>query len=174
MEEKKPKDEEIIKALKFAIADEKNNDIGFWNEKYEWVGFSFKDVLDLINRLKDETQPKFGNWKVKFFKAQEEIERLTEENAERQKQVDGLKELAKIKLENEKNWCEIQTKQAVKDTKNSYTEKIKQAKCSMVVMIDEYKKVKEKETNDDLKNRWIGLICGLHKGLEIIKGVEVE
>ena len=132
-----------------------------------------------IERLKDEKYQVEQNLKqcengyeLELHTARFDMNINRERVAELQKQVDELKDICldcpyKLKFD------EIE-KQAVKDTKNSYTEKIKQAKCSMVVMIDEYKKVKEKETNDDLKNRWIGLICGLHKGLEIIKGVEVE
>lgn len=43
---------------------------------------------------------------------------------ELQKQVDELKERAKIDLENEKNWGKIQTKQAVKDTAKEILQKI--------------------------------------------------
>ena len=68
--------------------------------------------------------------KAKGYQKSEEIKWLTEENRKLnnewdntskycnklQKQVDELKELAKIKLEHERNWSKIQTKQAVKDT----------------------------------------------------------
>ena len=47
--------------------------------------------------------------------SQEFIDELANKNAELQKQVDELKERAKIDLENERNWGKIQTKQAVKD-----------------------------------------------------------
>ena len=105
--------------------------------------------LDIeCQKLKTENDelksPKFASWKIKFFKVQEEIERLTEEletkkkecreiaddyqemgtlyynetvkSTELQKQVDELKERAKIDLKNERNWSKIQIKQAVKDT----------------------------------------------------------
>lgn len=85
MEKKKLDNEEIVKALKFAIAQEKPNGIGYWNDKYEWVEFSMKDVFDLIHRLQAENEQLKCNsyttsWKGKFFEAKKEIERLTEEN----------------------------------------------------------------------------------------------
>ena len=49
--------------------------------------------------------------------------RIADLKIEHKKQVDELKERAKIDLENEKNWGKIQTRQAVKDTaKEIFTE----------------------------------------------------
>mgnify|MGYP003303183904 CR=1 FL=1 len=39
----------------------------------------------------------------------------------------------------------------------------------IIVTIDEYEVIKEKETNNSLKDRYIGIICGLKKALAIIK-----
>ena len=126
MEEKKLTDEEIIHDLEEFAKDTE-------------YGAIYKNALNLIHRLQAENETlkskKFGMWKVKFFKAQEEIERLTEENeyldmcgkqffadyqkcevenAELQKQVDELQDICldcpyKLKFD------EIE-KQAVKDT----------------------------------------------------------
>ena len=48
MEEKKLNGEEIISALKFAIAQGEPDGIGFWNNDMKWCEFSMCDVLDLI------------------------------------------------------------------------------------------------------------------------------
>lgn len=149
-------DEEIIKTLKFAIAQDEVECIGYWDEKYRWVECSMKDVFDVIQRLQAEKeelkQTKFGNWKVKFFKAQEEIERLTEretflENAwktslestqtveialkanrareeELQKQVDELKDIC-LDCPYKLKFDEIE-KQAVKDTATKYHDAVKE------------------------------------------------
>ena len=118
MDEKKLTDEEILKTLEEMASECPANFSG--------------SVLDLINRLQAEKEelkneyvkldlecqklqtenaelksPKFANWKVKFFKAQAEIERL------------------KIDIKNEKNWGKIQTKQAVKDTAKEIYDYIK-------------------------------------------------
>lgn len=78
IKEKKLTDEEIVKALKFAIAQGEPDGIGFWNSDMKWCGFSMRDVLDLINRLKEQCSKSSykDSWKNKFFKAQEEIEYL--------------------------------------------------------------------------------------------------
>lgn len=92
-------------------------------------------------RLKEEFDKELSEHEEFTKKAKAEIERLTEENGQlkgynsgleyeleiKQKQVDELKERAKIDLENEKNWGKIQTKQAVKDTaKEIYTDLLKE------------------------------------------------
>lgn len=127
MEEKKLTDEDIIRALE-------NKSMGYGAGI---VGDLYQLTLDLIQRLQAENEelksPKFGNWKVKFFKAQEEIKRLTKENnyqtkralvaegrveklssenAELQKQVDELEqrylEESKERLEFEQRYKKIQ------------------------------------------------------------------
>jgi hypothetical protein len=45
-------------------------------------------------------------------------------------------------------------------------------RTKIIVEMDEYKALKEKETNASLKDRYIGIICGLKKALDIIKGLE--
>lgn len=102
-----------------------------------------KEKQEEIENLKSKSSFK-DSWKNKFFKAQEEIERLTKkeqqdtithidictenlslrkQKAELQKQVKQLK----IGLESEKNWGKIQKKQAVKDTaKEIYTDLLKE------------------------------------------------
>lgn len=120
MDEKKLTDEEILKTLEEMASECPANFSG--------------SVLDLINRLQAEKEelkneyvkldlecqklqtenaelksPKFANWKVKFFKAQAEIERL------------------KIDIKNEKNWGKIQTKQAGQSTaKEIFTDLLKE------------------------------------------------
>lgn len=42
----------------------------------------------------------------------------------------------------------------------------------IIVYIDEYEELEEKETDNSLKDRYIGIICGLKKALDIIKGLE--
>lgn len=42
----------------------------------------------------------------------------------------------------------------------------------IIVSIDEYEERKEKETDNSLKDRYIGIICGLEKALAIIKVIE--
>jgi hypothetical protein len=144
-EEKKLTDEEIVKELKRYRS---SLDDCMWGS----VPKLLDDTLDLIHHLQEENKtlksPKYGRWKVKFFNAQDEIKRLTEErdvagykngtlifdksnlqskNAELQKQVDELKELAKIDLEHERVWGKIKTKQAVKDTAEKFAEMAKEA-----------------------------------------------
>ena len=124
MEEKKLTDEEVIKALK--------NCSGGYGAGI--VGNLYEMALDLIHRLQAENiglmervetlinslhetidkqkaeleelkSPKFGRWKVKFFKAQEEIERLTEENERlnkllEEKRIDELNTAKQIVAQN--------------------------------------------------------------------------
>jgi regulator of replication initiation timing len=71
-----------------------------------------KYALDLINRQKDEIERLKKRHGVALLRNDD----LDLENYELKKQVDELKERAKIDLENERNWGKIQTKQAVKDT----------------------------------------------------------
>lgn len=71
-EETKILDEEIVKALKFAISQGEPDGIGFWDSNMKWHEFSIQDILDFINHQKAE------------------IERLNKINAELQKQVDRL------------------------------------------------------------------------------------
>lgn len=54
--EKKLTDEEIVKALKFAIAQGEPDGIGFWNSDMKWCEFSMSDVLNLVNRQKEEIE----------------------------------------------------------------------------------------------------------------------
>lgn len=107
-EEKKLTDEEIVKELKRYRS---SLDDCMWGS----VPKLLDDTLDLIHHLQEENKtlksPKYGRWKVKFFNAQDEIKRLTEErdvagykngtlifdksnlqakNAELQQQVDEL------------------------------------------------------------------------------------
>lgn len=126
MEEKKLTDEEIIHDLEKFASDSDMNETGIYAE-----------ILDLIHRLQNKIkeqdkeyieldlecrelrtnlEKELDEHEEFTKKAKAEIERLTEENAELQKQVDELKERAKIDLENERNWGKIQAKQAVKDT----------------------------------------------------------
>lgn len=73
------------------------------------------------------------SWKAKFLEAMKEkgellgkIERLTEKNNEifqrylkaidKNADLQAENERLKIDLDNEKNWCKIQTRQAIKDT----------------------------------------------------------
>ena len=123
MEEKKLTDEEIVKAVSYLAETGEGRG---WIDGYKCKVIKFADILDLIHRLQSENEqlkkPKFGNWKVKFFKAQAEIERLTEEkndilfdfkdrvasaeqeNAELQKQVDKcFMEVGKMCEESEKD-----------------------------------------------------------------------
>lgn len=146
MDEMKLTDKKIIKALECmaGITPRDCDNCPFMVNKFCSDTALAEVTLDFIQRLQAEKeelkQTKFSNWKVRFFKAKDEIERLTEEkwqaqddldnyheinrelekrNAELQKQVDELKawkERLKIDLENEKNWGKIQTKQAVEDT----------------------------------------------------------
>lgn len=153
MQEKKLTDEEIVKALDNCVnGDYKTKCKGCpYDEKADYCKVMDRDTLDLIHRLQseNEAQRKIIEYQdglpdlVEQQKA--EIERLTKElqlktkefeltekaliknvseNIELQKQVDELKERAKIDLANEKNWGKIQTKQAVKDTAKEILEDI--------------------------------------------------
>lgn len=130
MEEKKLADEEIIKALEdcyreYTDMNRHSCDTCPYREVEPCGKAQMTDCLDLIKRLQAENETlkskKFGMWKVKFFKAQEEIERLTgynenlngmcleftDKNAELQKQVD---ELTERYLEESKERCEFEQK----------------------------------------------------------------
>ena len=81
MEEKKLTDEEIIKALDICTTADDDMDCTDDCPMYEWNYCTVKLMryaCDLIHRLQAENETlksnKFGMWKVKFFKAQEEIE----------------------------------------------------------------------------------------------------
>jgi septal ring factor EnvC (AmiA/AmiB activator) len=99
MNEKKPTDEEIVKALEFAIAQKEADWIGYWNEKYQWIEFPMKDVLELINRLKKGRKTFFRLAKQRYEEKRElenkveeqkaEIERLTEEKWQAQDDLDN-------------------------------------------------------------------------------------
>lgn len=89
MKEKKLTDEEIVKALECCSSGQ----TGEACKKCPLRGICVCNsnaievyALDLIHRLQSEIETlksnKFASWKVKFFKAQEEIERLTEENSQ--------------------------------------------------------------------------------------------
>ena len=65
-------DEQIVKALKFAISQGEPDGIGFWDSSMKWQEFSIQDILDFINSQK------------------EEIEQLNKINAKLQKQVGTL------------------------------------------------------------------------------------
>lgn len=99
-EEKKLTDEDIVKALEFCLNRELYCDECPLHDKHYPCLCANKlkeESLDLIHRLQDEKeelkQTKFGNWKVKFFKAQEEIERLTEELQEADESIKYSDEL---------------------------------------------------------------------------------
>ena len=107
MKEKKLTDEEIVKALEICTSTSTCDGCPIRKQKYcQYPAELYKAILNLIHRLQAENiglmergetlinslhetidkqkaeleelkQTKFGNWKVKFFKAQEEIERLT-------------------------------------------------------------------------------------------------
>lgn len=134
-------DEEIIKTLKFAIAQDEVECIGYWDEKYRWVECSMKDVFDVIQRLQGENKglkergEKIINGLYETIdKKQAEIERLTEERdmyaddlywkAEVRKREDFITELTVENAELQKqvdewNSAFIPTRarqQAVKDT----------------------------------------------------------
>lgn len=142
MEEKKLTDEEIVKALE-CMANSLSGTSGYTVDIIPYAIDLIQRLQGENKQLKCDSYR--TSWKAKFLEAKKEIERLTEErktankhdlmywfnaykecvkdyeeygikNAELQKQVDELKERAKIDLENEKNWGKIQTKQAVKDT----------------------------------------------------------
>ena len=49
-------DEELVKALKFAIEQKELDWAGYWNEKYQWIEFSMKDVFDVIQRLQSDNE----------------------------------------------------------------------------------------------------------------------
>lgn len=113
MKEKKLTDEQIIKAYKCCFVDTLYCDECPCND---WgCAVNHGDILDLIHRLQAEKEelkneyvkldlecqklktendelksPKFASWKLKFFKAQEEIERLTNENGQLNAYVNGL------------------------------------------------------------------------------------
>ena len=101
MEEKKLTDEEIVKALKFAIEQKEADWIGYWNEKYQWIEFPMKDVLDLINRLKAENKGLENLCNKTYDDLTKEIERLTEENDQTKDLLTNtVNELEKLKIEN--------------------------------------------------------------------------
>lgn len=97
--EKKLTDEEIVKALKFAIAQGEPDGIGFWNSDMKWCGFSMSDVLDLIHRLQEENADlrekneklyELGlNENTARFEDMKKIERLEDE----------VQRLAKVEME---------------------------------------------------------------------------
>ena len=126
MEERKLTDKDVIKALE-------NCSVGYGAGV---VGNLYEETLNLIHRLQTENEElkksKFGNWKVKFFKAQEEIneqkfeiERLREDNDKQKAVIERLK----IDRENEKKWCKIKIKQVVEDTAE---EALEQFICKIV------------------------------------------
>ena len=45
-------DEQIVKALKFAISQGEPDGIGFWDSHMKWCEFSIQDILDFINHQK--------------------------------------------------------------------------------------------------------------------------
>ena len=122
-EEKTLTVEEIVKALKFAIAQGEPDGIGFWNSNMKWCGFSMSDVLKLVNRQKAEIE--------RLKKGQDESAKtaveVLEQNLELQKQVDELKkdrealfnemsERMKAEVAIEKKLGIRKCEQAVKDT----------------------------------------------------------
>lgn len=136
-------DEEIVEILKKRIENInpwETNALEYHKGLFDLIHRLQSDLETCSNDLKTcsniEKQEKETNAELR-----QEIERLKEENyklevivdhncdpfpkwqeatieeiAELQKQVDELKERAKIDLENERNWGKIQTRQAVKDT----------------------------------------------------------
>ena len=156
MEEKKLTDEDIIKALENRSGGYGAGVVGNLyeetlnlirrlqaeNEEYKWkledgelVSKEWHDeqVIHLQTENEELKRSKFGNWKVKFFKAQKEIERLTElhdrtlktveelnaKNCGLEYSVDNLKEsfeLANKSIEVNNKRHEEVLKQAVKDT----------------------------------------------------------
>ena len=150
MKEKKLTDKEIIKALECCTVDEVT-DCENCPLLRESCAIIRKYALDLIHRLQAENKGLEDLCNKTYDDLTKEIERLTEENyklevivdhncdpfpkwqeatieeiAELQKQVDELKERAKIDLENERNWGKLQTKQAVKDTAKKYHNAVKE------------------------------------------------
>ena len=80
MEEKKLTDEEIVKALKNCKKDNCIDCPYLIDEHNCNANTLLSNILDLIHRLQSENETlkskKFANWKLKFFKAQEELEKL--------------------------------------------------------------------------------------------------
>ena len=78
MEEKKLTDEEVVKAIVKSI--EYSKAITYFDEWGNCKSVMMTDVIDLIHRLQAENETlkskKFANWKLKFFKVQEELETL--------------------------------------------------------------------------------------------------
>ena len=108
-EEKKLNDEEVIKAFETCDSRAGCYFCPLWDTIREGKHCGVL-AIDIIRRLQAENEelksPKFASWKIKFFNAQEEIKRLTEERdgarvatdnylrktLELQKQVDELTE----------------------------------------------------------------------------------
>lgn len=195
MEEKKLTDEEIIKGLENWILHD-------CTAKQE----DLINALDLINRLQAEKEElkneyvkldleckelqaenaelksnKFGNWKVKFYKAQEEIERLTAEidrrremmsrmdcnyatelhkNKELQKQMDELKGQNEW-LTNENTYLKQCADAFLGDYKNSVKDTAKEI---LQELWDETEPMNE-------SHKWVRLRI---KNIAMRKGVEVE
>lgn len=124
--EKKLTDEEIAKAILQSI--EYSKTITYFDEWGNCKSIMITDILDLIYRLKAEKEelekPKFGNWKVKFFKALEENERLTKEN-ERLSDLEFTQEHCDLYEENKylKDCLVLAKEQAVKDTAKDILDK---------------------------------------------------
>ena len=79
-EEKKPTDEEIVKAFEHGSQNH-----GFFTAiNGKWV--KYEDVFDLIHRLQDENKQlksnKFASWKLKFFRLKEEFDKELAEHEE--------------------------------------------------------------------------------------------
>ena len=155
MEERKLTDKDVIKALENCSVGYGAGVVGNLyeetlnlihrlqteNEEYKWklengelVSKEWHDeqVLHLQTENEELKKSKFGNWKVKFFKAQEEIneqkseiERLREDNDKQKAVIERLK----IDRENEKKWCKIKIKQVVEDTAE---EALEQFICKIV------------------------------------------
>ena len=169
MNKKKLTDEQIIMAYKYCVIDNvdcKDCPCADWG-----CGVDKKDIFDLINRQKAEIERlteerKTANkhdlmyWFNAYKECVADYEEYGIKNAELQKQVDELKERAKIDLENEKNWGKIQTKQAVKDTAKEIYGEINDSDI-LVVQTQEYGEIE---------------VVPLERLQEIIKskGVEVE
>jgi len=104
-EEKKLTDEELAKALLQSI--EYSKTITYFDIWGNCKSIFITDIIDLIQRLQAENEelksPKFASWKIKFYNAKEEIERLTEELDLANETIDrNNKRYEKVSIERQK------------------------------------------------------------------------